>query len=65
MNKNIGKVDKTIRFLIGFLAIMAVLVDVVPGVWANILLIIGALMLITASINFCPLYVLFRIKTHK
>lgn len=65
MNKNIGKVDKTIRFLIGFLAIMAVLVDVVPGVWANILLIIGALMLITASINFCPLYVLFRIKTLK
>lgn len=65
MKKNIGKVDKVIRFLVGFLAIVAVLVGSVTGVWANILLILGALLLITASINFCPLYVLFRMKTLK
>ena len=65
MKKNIGKVDKVIRFLVGFLAIVAVLVGSVTGVWANILLILGALLLITASINFCPLYALFRMKTLK
>jgi len=60
MKKNIGKVDKILRFSIGFLAIVVVLLEAITGVWANILLILGALMLITASVNFCPLYLLFN-----
>lgn len=59
MIKNVGKVDKIIRIIIG-------LVFIVIGVILNNLLwILGVLLLISAYYSFCLLYKLFNITTNK
>ncbi len=57
MNKNVGKIDKTIRIVLG-LAIVAY------GVYAqNLLGLIGLVPLGTAAIGWCPLYPVCGIST--
>jgi hypothetical protein len=65
MKKNVGKLDKTLRFLSGFILVLLTLLGWIHGWASNISLVLGAILLITASINFCPLYTLIRISTFK
>ncbi len=59
MKKNIGSTDRSIRFVIA--AILAVLYfTALPNVWV---LVIAVVMAVTAALNFCPLYLPFKIKT--
>jgi hypothetical protein len=57
MNINLGKTDKYIRVVAGMLAILG---GIVFQSWWGIL---GAVLLITALINWCPVYALFNINT--
>lgn len=59
MKKNVGSVDRIIRFVIG-LAI--VIWGIVAQSWWGI---IGLVPIFTASINWCPLYLPFGISTCK
>ena len=59
MKKNVGKVDKTIRIIVG---IVILLIGIVAGSWWGI---IGILPIITASIGWCPPYQLLGISTCK
>ncbi|MEM2130884.1 MAG: DUF2892 domain-containing protein [Candidatus Woesearchaeota archaeon] len=59
MKCNEGKVDRTIRIIIG-------LVILVSGYYYKSLLgLIGLLPLLTGLIGFCPAYLLFKINTNK
>jgi hypothetical protein len=63
MKKNMGAIDRVIRLVIaagliagGFFA---------HGVIAIVLCALGGIMVITATIAFCPLYLPFKISTAK
>ena len=63
MNKNISNTDRLIRVIIAVVMVGLYFGNVVTGTWGIIALIVGAIALVTAAINFCPLYKLLGIKT--
>ena len=61
MKKNMGTVDRTVRIVIG--VGLAAGGFFVTGTLAIVLWALGAIMLLTATIAFCPLYLPFGINT--
>jgi len=63
--KNIGSTDRAIRFILGIALIAAgVILQITVGrLWW--LALIGLVPIFTASIRTCPLYLPFRISTHR
>ena len=59
MKKNMGKVDRIIRFIIGLIIIIW---GIAAGSWWGL---IGLLPLLTALVNWCPLYTLLGLSTKK
>ena len=57
MNKNVGKIDKTIRLIVGVLIIIAGFLN------GSLLGIIGLIPIVTALISWCPLYTILKINT--
>jgi hypothetical protein len=65
MSKNMGFTDRVIRILAAVIIASLYLAGQIPGTTAIILLIIAALLALTGSISFCPLYLLLGISTRK
>ncbi|MEI2693934.1 MAG: DUF2892 domain-containing protein [Saprospiraceae bacterium] len=65
MKKNMGFIDRTIRIVIAVLIVGLYLGNMIAGLLATILLILGAVFLITSTISFCPLYLPFGFSTRK
>ena len=59
MQKNIGKNDRMVRFVVALVLAVLYFMGTV-GVWG---LIIAVIMGVTAALNFCPLYLPFKLKT--
>jgi type IV secretory pathway TrbD component len=59
MLKNVGSADRNIRIVLG---IAIIIVGVVLQSWWGL---IGLVPLLTAGLNFCPLYVILGISTKK
>lgn len=59
MQCNIGKTDKTIRSVAG---VAIIIVGMIYNSWFGL---IGAVLVITALIRFCPAYIPFKIDTSK
>ncbi len=59
MKCNVGKLDKSIRFVVGIAIIFA---GVAYQSWFGI---IGAILIVTSMIRFCPAYLLFKLDTSK
>lgn len=56
MKKNVGKTDRIIRFVIGFVLLILTWIYTLSG-WLNIVLIIvGILMIVTSLVGKCCLY---------
>lgn len=62
MKKNVGELDRWIRILLG-VAVLS-LFFFLTGSWKWISL-LGIVLILTGTINFCPLYFLFGISTRK
>ncbi|MCB1334552.1 MAG: DUF2892 domain-containing protein [Roseivivax sp.] len=60
---NVGTTDRTIRGIIGVIAIIAYFM--VSGGWSWVLLVVGIVMLATAALGTCPPYSLLGINTCK
>ena len=65
MKKNIGTADRFVRVMIGVIAIILGLSGILEGNLKWIALGVGAVMIIVASVQFCPSYTLFGINTCK
>ncbi|WP_338375103.1 DUF2892 domain-containing protein [uncultured Flavobacterium sp.] len=65
MKKNIGNGDRFLRIMIGIIALILVMGNVVEGTWMWVALAVGLIMVLTSSIQFCPAYSLFGINTCK
>lgn len=59
MKKNVGKTDKSLRIVLGLVILVAGLVT--KSWWG----LVGLIPLGTAFINWCPLYVPFKISTRR
>ncbi|MFG1461497.1 DUF2892 domain-containing protein [Xanthobacter sp. DSM 24535] len=62
---NLGTLDRTLRAILGAALILSPLLTGVTGVWVYILPALGAGLIGSAAIGFCPAYTLFGIRTCK
>ena len=66
MTPNVGSVDKTLRLVLGaILLALAFLQFGIASFWGILTLIVGAVLIVTALINFCPLFKLLGINSIK
>ena len=65
MKVNESKVDRIIRVVVGLLFLVLFLTNTVTGTLGTILLVLGALSVVTGLIGFCPIYALLKTKTSK
>jgi len=63
MKKNMGNADRIIRLLVVITIVVLYYFDIVNGTWANVLLALAGIFLVTSLIGFCPAYSAFGIKT--
>jgi hypothetical protein len=60
MKKNMGKIDKTLRFILGLVLISLVFIGPqTPWGW------LGLIPLVTSLVGWCPAYVPFKLSTIK
>jgi len=62
MIKNIGQFDRIIRVILGLALLSLIVLLDSPIRWVGL---VGLIMIGTAFIKFCPLYVPFKINTNK
>jgi len=59
MNKNVGSLDKNIRLVIGIVLIIA---GFFSSLWLGL---VGIILIVTAIMNFCPIWAALKISTKK
>jgi len=65
MKKNMGSIDKAIRLLVAALIVVLVFTKVITGTLAIVLIILGAVFVLTSIVSVCPMYLPFGIRTLK
>ena len=65
MKSNLGSIDRLVRILAAVAIAVLYFTNAISGTTAVILIVIGLVLLLTALINFCPLYYLLGIRTRK
>ncbi len=64
---NVGSIDRTLRFLLGAVLVLApfLLVDSFAplGAWRFAVVAVGVVLVATAAFRICPAYMLFGIRT--
>lgn len=60
MKANLGQIDRLLRFVVGAALVILAATGVI-GAWGYL----GVIFLVTAFINFCPIYRLLGISTKK
>jgi hypothetical protein len=65
MKKNVGSIDRVIRILIAVVIVVLYFTNVISGTLGIILLILAAVFVVTALINFCPIWSMLGISTKK
>lgn len=65
MKKNMGSIDKTIRFIAAIVIAILYFTNVISGTAAIVLGIVALAFLLTSFMNFCPMYLPFNINTCK
>lgn len=63
MKKNMGTVDKIVRVVLAAAFAGLYFTNVVTGTLGIVLLVLGAVFLLTAAIGTCPLYLPFGLNT--
>lgn len=63
MKKNMGAADRIIRILIAAVFAYLYFSGTVTGTWGIVLVVLGAVFVLTSLVGFCPLYAPFGIKT--
>jgi len=65
MKKNIGNIDKLIRLIIAVVAIWAAYTGQVESPWIYVLYAVAAIMVLTAFVGTCPIWLMTGINTVK
>ncbi len=65
MKANESNTDRIIRVIAGIILVGLYFMGIITGGLGIVILILGAILLITGVIGFCPLYALLKIRTNK
>lgn len=65
MKRNMSNLDRIIRVLVAAVFAYLYFAGIVSGVLGIVLLVVGAVFILTSIVGFCPLYRLFKIGTFK
>lgn len=65
MKKNVGNLDKVIRFVLATGLILLYAWGFVGGTPGILALVVAGVLVLTSLVNFCPLYRIFGINTCK
>lgn len=65
MKTNVGTSDKIARIVIAGLMSVLYFTGIASGVWGYVALGVGAIMVLTAAVGTCPLYMLVGVNTCK
>lgn len=65
MARNLGNMDRTLRVILGLVALGVVVAGVTAGAWSWILGVVGAVLVVTGAVRVCPLYAAFGIRTDR
>ena len=63
MKKNMGTTDRVIRFIIAAVIGVLYYTGTISGTLGVVLLVLGAVFVLTSFVSFCPLYAPFGIST--
>lgn len=63
MKKNVGVTDRVIRVMFAIIFVALDVSGIVTGMSGIILLVLAAILIVTAVVRFCPLYFPFGINT--
>jgi len=63
MKINMGGLDRVLRVLIAIAIAILYFTGVITGTLGIVLLVVGAVFLLTSIVGFCPLYAIFGIRT--
>ncbi|HSL44152.1 MAG TPA: DUF2892 domain-containing protein [Anaerolineales bacterium] len=65
MKRNLSDMDRILRVVVAAFFAYLYFSGVITGALGIILLVLGAVFVLTAIFAFCPLYVAFRFSTYK
>ncbi len=65
MKTNESTLDRVLRVILGLVLLALFLTGVVGGTLGIVLVVLGAIALITGIVGFCPLYSVFKFNTKK
>jgi len=65
MKKNVGNGDRFLRIILGIIGIILALSGSFEGNFKWGLLLVGLILVVTSSLQFCPLYAVFGMNTCK
>jgi hypothetical protein len=65
MKRNMSNIDRIARVVLAAVFAYLYFGGVVTGTLGIVLVVFGAVFLLTAVLAFCPLYVPFKLSTHK
>ncbi len=63
MRINESATDRVVRIIVGLVLLSAWVFGWMTGVWEAVFAIVGAVLLLTGLVGFCPLYALFGAST--
>lgn len=63
MKKNMGSTDRVIRIILAIVFAALYFTGTVTGTVGIVLLVLGAVFVLTSLVSFCPLYALFGLNT--
>lgn len=65
MKRNVSDIDRIVRVVLAVVFAYLYFGGVVVGTLGIILVVLGAVFLLTAVVGFCPLYAPFKFSTYK
>ena len=65
MKPNLSTLDRAVRVVVAALFAYLYFMGIVTGAFGVVLLVLGAVFVLTAIVGFCPLYAMFRFSTLK
>ncbi len=65
MKTNESGIDRILRVIVGVALLALYFSGAVAGAWGIVLVVVGAIALLTGIVGFCPLYALLKIQTNK
>ncbi len=63
MKQNVSNIDRIVRVVLALVFAYLYFGGIVTGTLGIVLVVLGAVFLLTAAVSFCPLYAIFGLST--